>query len=92
MKICIEDTAQGSYTVTDETNEEASEANEESGGMMQGGAPMQAEQQPQGQQAASLQEALQLVVQMFKSQQGGQKPSPFDQGFQQGLNPPGQMQ
>jgi hypothetical protein len=83
MKICIEDTKTGSYTVTDETGEEASE---ETGGMMQ------AEQQPQGQQAASLQEALQLVVQLFKNQQGGQKPSPFDQGFQQGMNPQGQMQ
>jgi hypothetical protein len=92
MKICIEDTAQGSYTVTDETNEEASEMPQASGEASQGAMPMQAQPQPKGQSAASLQEALQLVVQLFKSQQGGQKPSPFDQGFQQGLNPPGQMQ
>lgn len=107
MKICIEDNADGTYTVSDESQEELSEPGEtepNSGySKMQGAtmkfgdtqaAPMQQTQkqsqqqstnQPTGQTANSLEEALRLVVQMFRSQSGGIKQNPFERGMKDGM-------
>ena len=90
MKICIEGNEDGTYTVSDETMEESQEPEQNPSSYQQAeGAqtmPMSAgEQQPQGQMANSLEEALKLVVRMFQDQAGGMKANPFERGMKEGL-------
>lgn len=89
MKVSIESKPDGTYLVSDEAQEEAAEGQAESSEAP--GMAAQPQAAPaQGQMANSLQDALQMVVQLFKSQPGGQTPSPFEQGFKQGMQPPTQ--
>lgn len=87
MQVTISDNPDGTYTVAQGGETPAMEQQEGETPMP---APPMANGQPQGggangQTAQSLEEALQLVVRIFKAQQGGMKPSPFDAGMQQGL-------
>lgn len=84
MKVSIQDNADGTYTVTNETSEESSEAVENG----QGGAKAPQAMQTQGQQANSLEEAVKIVIQYFQRQPNGIKPNPFSQGFQEAARSP----
>ena len=83
MKICVESKPDGTYSVYQD-DEGAAEQQGAMPGMPE--ATETAEpQQAQGQVANSLEDALQLVVKMFRDQPGGVKQNPFDVGMAEGM-------
>lgn len=83
MKVCVESSDQGTYQVYVD-DEGAAEQPGVMPGMPEGQETAEPKQ-AQGQTANSLEDALQLVVKMFRDQPGGVKTNPFDAGMAQGM-------
>lgn len=84
MKVCIESQADGTYQVYQD--DEAAEQPGATPGMPEG--QEQAEpKQAQAQTANSLEDALKVIIKIFRDQPGGMKPNPFEQGMNSAMNP-----
>ena len=87
MKVTIESAPDGTYLVSKD------DAAAMPAGMPGEGQPMPQEgamPQAQPKAANSLEEAMKVVVSMFREQKGGIKQSPFEQGMAEGLGAPAQ--